>query len=106
MVCLQIQNRQRFALFVRLTLAITWPQGIYVEEDNLAVTAQVNGGVSHFFSCRIVKDNIPKHMRRALKASVLADHEASLQLQMEHQGNARPSCVTHMQCKEVCLALV
>ena len=61
---------------------------MYAKEDNLAVAAQVNGGVSHFFSCRIVKDNIPKHTRRALKAFVLAVHEASLQLEMELQGNA------------------
>lgn len=29
-----------------LTLAIIWPQGLCIEEDSLAVAAQVNGDVS------------------------------------------------------------
>ena len=32
--------------FVCLTLAITWPKSVLVEEDRLAVKAQVHGGVS------------------------------------------------------------
>jgi hypothetical protein len=48
MVYLQMQNRQRFAIFifVRLTtLAITWPLGVCSEENSFAEAAQVNGGV-------------------------------------------------------------
>lgn len=30
-----------------LTLAITWPQGVFSEEDTHEVAAQVNGGVRH-----------------------------------------------------------
>jgi hypothetical protein len=32
-------------LWVGLTLAITWPQGVLKEEDSLGDAAQVNGGV-------------------------------------------------------------
>ncbi len=34
------------ACWIRITLAITWPQGVLSEEDSLAVAAQVHGGVS------------------------------------------------------------
>ena len=45
MAYLQMQNRQRFTLFVRLTLAITWPQTVSTSRDYLAVAAQVHGDV-------------------------------------------------------------
>jgi len=34
------------ALSLWLTLAITWPQGVLIEEENLTMAAQVHGGIS------------------------------------------------------------
>ena len=40
-------SRTGFSVFsVRLTLAITWPQGVLGKEDSHAVAAQVHGVVS------------------------------------------------------------
>ena len=35
----------RYLLLISLTLAITWPQEVLNEEENLAVAAQVHGDV-------------------------------------------------------------
>ena len=35
----------------RLTLAMTWPQGVIGEEDSQADAAQVNGGVREWQEC-------------------------------------------------------
>jgi hypothetical protein len=40
------RSRWLTALWIRITLAIAWPQGVLGEEDSLAVAAQVNGDVS------------------------------------------------------------
>ena len=34
------------SLSLWLMLAITWPQGVLIEEENLTMAAQVHGGVS------------------------------------------------------------
>jgi len=41
-----IARRMPLGVPCRITLAITWPQGVLSEEDKLAVAAQVHGGVS------------------------------------------------------------
>jgi len=42
------QGSRTHGFCVRLTLAITWPQGVLSGEDNLGVAAQVHGVVGWF----------------------------------------------------------
>ena len=49
---MEIANNKSWHRFpFRLTLAITWPQGVLGEDDSHAVAAQVHGGVRQHKVC-------------------------------------------------------
>lgn len=59
-------------MFVALTLAITWPQGILREEDDLTAAAQVHGGVGQLMPDSYAKSSNPRSSRTTIFSICIA----------------------------------